>query len=352
MTPPTTRLLSGQLLSLPDMRDQLIAALMPVVPQHVAVADALGAVLAAPVRAPHAMPAVAIALRTGHAVAALDLVGASPHSPVLLTAALRRVAPGETLPPGCDAVLPPDGMSDQGAFTEITQSPAPGESVRLAGHDLAAQTLLADRGARVSSRLVLAMTLAGLETVEIIRPRLVIPAVPQPERAWLAAACSALGCVLLPEAEADTAHLALGWSGEQAATLALHPGETADTRLDPAAPPKILLPRRFDGMIAAFFALVLPAIEHLTGGKLAEISRPLTRKIASSVGITDVILMKTTPEGYAALSTGEITLAALAEADVLALIPAESEGFSAGSLLAALPLDFLFFPNPTGAPHP
>ena len=337
-------------LSLTQMRDQLLSALGPVAPERVAIPAASGAVLAVPVRAPHAMPPQAIALRAGHAVPSLDLVGASAHSPVISMVPPAMVLAGQALPAGCDAVLPPDAVSTQGVFSEITQSPAPGEHVRQAGHDLAAGVLLADSGAILSPHLLLAITLAGVESAEILRPRIALPAL-APESVWLAAACAALGCALRAEGERAPAHLALGWSDDAAPLLALHPGETTGIRLEQATP-EILLPRRFDGMVAAFFALALPAIEQLTGRKLPRVSRPLIRKIASQVGITDVILLKSTPEGFMPLSTGEITLTGLTEADALAFIPAESEGLAAGSPFAALPLDFLSFSNPIGVSHP
>lgn len=338
----------NRLLSVPEMRDPLIATLKAVAPERVAIADAQGTVLAVPVLAPLALPPQAIALRTGHAVTALELVGASPQSPVMLAVSPPQVMPTDPLPQGCDAVLPPDSVSSQGVFIEITHSPAPGESVRLAGHDLAANTLLADRGALISPRLVLAMTLAGIETVEIIRPCVEIPAASSPESIWLAGVLRALGCLPVPESEGGEAHLVLGWSNERGAVLALRPGEAATTRLDPGAVSQILLPCRFDGMIAAFFALVLPAIEHLTGRSLARISRPLTRKIASGVGVTDIVLLKEVPEGFQPLSTGEITLASLVASDAIALIPAGSEGHAAGSMLAAIPLDLISLTVPTG----
>lgn len=329
--------MAGRLLSVAEMLAPALAVLKPVAPTRLALRDAPGALPVTAILAPHALPAGNIALRGGHAVAALDLVGASPHSPVLLPAMPPRVAAGDTLPGGADSVLPPEGLVDEGAFIEVSRALAPGEGVRFGGQDLAAGALLAPAGVPLTARHLLVLALAGIETVDTRRPLVRLPGDAQPEAAWLATACRALGCGI--SAPGEQVDLALGWSDAQGPALALNPGDSACLHLAEATPPTILLPRRFDGMIAAFVALALPLLERLGDRRVATGSRPLTRKIASTAGIAEIVLLRSAPEGYRPLAIGDITLAALAEADRIALVPPESEGAAAGSMLAAWPLE-------------
>jgi len=330
--------MKSRLLSVSEILAPALVALEPAIPTRIALRDALGAAPAASVFAPQALPAGNIALRGGYAVAALDLVGASPHSPVLLPAMPPLVLAGEALPEGTDAILPPEGLVDQGAFVEVSRAAAPGDCMRFAGHDLAAGAALAPAGTPLTARHLLVMAIAGIDTIDTRRPVVVLPETTRPETAWLASACRALGCRAAGPGE--KADLAFGWSEAQGPLLALNPGDTAQLRLSAGHPPAILLPPRFDGMIAAFVALALPLIERLAHRQASPESRPLTRKIASGVGIVEIVLLRTVAEGYHPLATGELTLAALAGADHIALIAPESEGAPAGSMLAALPLDF------------
>lgn len=328
--------MTGRLLSVPEMLAPALAVLTPVAATRIALRDALGAVPTADILAPRALPVGNIALRGGHAVAALDLVGASPHSPVMLPAMPPHVQAGATLPEGTDAVLPPEGLTDEGAFAEATRVVTPGEDVRFTGQDLAASALLVPAGVPLEARHLLVLSLAGIETINARQPLVRLPDDERPETAWLATTCRALGCgVSAPGGQAD---LSLDWSDAQSPILALNPGGLAHLRLAAGHPPAVLLPRRFDGMVAAFVALALPLIGRLADRQIAPASRPLTRKIASSVGIAEIVLLRSLPEGYRPLAVGDITLAALAEADRIALIAPESEGAAAGSMLAAWPL--------------
>lgn len=332
--------MTGRLLSVPEMLAPALAALVPVAPTRIALRDALGAVPAAAILVPRALPAGNVALRGGHAVTALDLVGASPHSPVLLPAMPSRVQAGEALPGSADAVLPPEGLIDEGAFVEVTRAVAPGDGVRFAGQDLAAGALLVPAGVPLAARHLLVLALAGIETIDVRHPLVRLPGEDWPGTTWLATACRALGCgIATPDEHAD---ITLGWSDAQSPVLALNPGDLAQLRLAAGHPPAILLPHRFDGIIAAFFALALPLIERLADRRVATGGRPLTRKIASSVGIAEIALLRSVPEGYRPLAVGDITLAALAEADHIALMPPESEGAAAGSILTAWPLALSF----------
>ena len=110
---------------------------------------AMGRVLAEPIRAQDAVPPHAVALRDGWAVIAAETVGGSPYTPVMLIEEPRFVTVGAALPAGADAVLPPDAVSTEAGFAEITAPAAPGENVRRAGEDAGAGLVLRAAGERV-----------------------------------------------------------------------------------------------------------------------------------------------------------------------------------------------------------
>ncbi|KAF0230670.1 MAG: molybdopterin binding [Beijerinckiaceae bacterium] len=340
-------------LSVHDMLAPTMAALHPVEPEAIPLGAAAGLVLARPVPAPHALPTRSVALRAGLAVRAADLVGATVHTPVILTELPGSVRPGDVLPDGCDAVLPSEGLDDSGPFHAISIGVAPGESVRLAGHDVEAGAVLADAGTRITSNLSLALALAGIKAVAVRRPRIAMPDLANPDLAnpdladpdlampeqdWLARFLRARGCHLENASALGSVDLGLAWSEGAERGLALNPGETAHIDAGASGTPILWLPRRFDAMVAATIALILPLLDRLSARETAMVSRPLARKIVSVVGMSEVVLLKAVPEGYLPLGTGEITLTALAEAGFVALVPPECEGFREGTMLAAIPL--------------
>jgi hypothetical protein len=60
----------------------------------------------------------------------------------------------------------------------------------------------------------------------------------------------------------------------------------------------------------------------------------LTRKIISTVGMTEIVPVRRNPDGIEPLSSGDWPMQALTRADGWVLVPAESEGFPAGARLA------------------
>ena len=59
----------------------------------------------------------------------------------------------------------------------------------------------------------------------------------------------------------------------------------------------------------------------------------LSRKIVSTVGMTEVVPVRRTGEGIEPLASGYWPMQALTRADGWVLVPAESEGFPAGAQL-------------------
>ena len=62
---------------------------------------------------------------------------------------------------------------------------------------------------------------------------------------------------------------------------------------------------------------------------------PLARKIASSVGIAEIVLLKKTDDAWMPLATGDLSLDAIAAADAWLAVPGGSEGYAAGTPVIA-----------------
>jgi molybdopterin biosynthesis enzyme len=126
----------------------------------------------------------------------------------------------------------------------------------------------------------------------------------------------------------------VGWHG-----LALSPGETAafgfvgDT-------PVLLLPGRLDAALAVWLTLGRPAVDRLAAARAAldvvDTAR-LTRKIASTVGVSEFVPVARDGRGADPLASRYLPLSVLARADGYVLVPAESEGYSAGSAVRVWP---------------
>ena len=95
-------------------------------------------------------------------------------------------------------------------------------------------------------------------------------------------------------------------------------------------------------MAAALWALGLPAMAALAGARPLTETRPLARKIASAVWMAEVVLLAEDGAAWAPQPAGVVTLAGLAAARAVAIIPPQSEGLPAGAPLAAQPLDLPF----------
>jgi molybdopterin biosynthesis enzyme len=113
--------------------------------------------------------------------------------------------------------------------------------------------------------------------------------------------------------------------------VALQPGRTvAIGRAD--AVPVLVMPGTPDHALAAWFALALPALERLSRRRSREPRLlPLSRKIASSVGLAEIALLEERDGAWLPLAIGDLPLHVMARADAWLLIPGSSEGFAAGT---------------------
>lgn len=297
---------------------------------------ALGLVLAEDLCLPQDMPPVSEALRAGFAVAALDLVGASTGSPVSLWDPVR-VVPGDPLPSGTDAVLPEDGTDIVAGCFEAVRPVSPGDDVRRAGHDGRRGGVIGHTGTRLAPRHVLIATHSGIARIAARHPRVAITLEDTAQIAFARGWIASLGACVID----GPADLTLCPATDHAHWLALAQAETAwlarnDTGL------VLTVPARFDGMVIACLALALPALARLTGAAPRVRTLPLSRKLTSGVGLSELVLLAEAEGQWLPQPAGTLTLSGLATATAFAILPPDSEGLPAGAPLSATPFDLPF----------
>lgn len=344
--------------------DRLLAALRPVEAETRSVAEAVGLVLSEPIVAGHGIPPHPVALRRGWAVAAADTVGASSYAPIPYPGPPALVEAGDRLGPGADAVLPLAAVSLDGGHPEITDGVAPGEGARRAGEDAAAGTVLRAAGRKVRPLDVAVASSAGAGTCSVRRARLRMASAGEPDEAAAILVAGAAGeagaavergastlaaltlpgadlVVLLgPCAHTTQAWEALGGAGEVVASgLALRPGEGIGCGLVEGIP-VLLVPGRVEEALAATMILIRPCLDRLMGAAgPAPVTGRLTRKLSSTVGLTEIALLRDDGAGgLEPLGIADLTLTALARADAWLAVPAEREGYPAGEVVHAVRL--------------
>jgi putative molybdopterin biosynthesis protein len=165
--------------------------LSPLPPQSVALAAALGRVLAQDVTAPIDVPPFDRANVDGFAVRATDTNGASDtaprrlrlsgevvvcgHAPSLVVApgAATTIATGGVIPRGADAVV----MIEHTELLEDRREPAidvrravaPGQFISYAGSDIARGETVLRRGSHIGSREIGMLAACGIASVDVVR---------------------------------------------------------------------------------------------------------------------------------------------------------------------------------------
>jgi len=338
----------------------------PVAPLEVALAGALGRVVAQiPRLKPH--PPHEVAAADGWALRARELVGASSYSPLPLSRPPVWVEAGDRLPEACDCVIDEDSIDQAGPIFQVLAEAIPGQGVRRIGGDIAEASSVIAAGAQVRPLDLLMARAAGLATLSLRCPRLRLVNIPAAtgravtspliadiaraagadvliteaggrDAASIAAALEAGGCDLLITTggsgvgRTDAAIAALARCGEVLAHgIALQPGRTSATgRIGKV--PVVVLPGAPDQAIAAWWTLVLPVLDRLSGrGPRRKVTLPLQRKIASSVGIAEIVLLERNPDGWMPLAVGDLALDTIARSDAWLAVAAGSEGFAAGT---------------------
>lgn len=361
MTP--TQRLPASLTSLDVALNALLNGLEPVAPVQLALAEALRCV-AADMSKLEAHPPRDVAAADGFAFAACDLVGTSSYSPLPLTSPPVWVEAGQAMPDGCDCVVDADSVDTSGRIAQVIVEAVPGQGVRRAGGDIAAGSAVTAAGRRILPRDLLIARAAGVTKLRVRRPRLRIVNIPGGtltadliaesarnagaevsvieargrDAVSVASALDAEACDLLIAiggsgvGRSDATVVALVERGEVVAHgIALQPGRTSAVgRIGNT--PVVVLPGAPDQALAAWWTLALPVLDRLSGRRPRKtLCLPLARKVASSVGLAEIVLLERKDGSWVTLAAGELSLQAIARAEAWLTVPGGSEGFAAGA---------------------
>jgi molybdopterin molybdotransferase len=343
--------------------DALLQGVEPVAPVELALVEALRCI-AADMPPLSAYPPCDVAAVDGYAFGARDLVGASSYSPLPLTTPPVWVEAGDAIPEACDCVLDSDSVDFSGPLPQVLAEAIPGQGVRRAGGEIAAGSLVAEAGRRVRPRDLLMARTVGIERLSVRRPRLRIVNVPGGnvtadliaesaqaagaetvcftaagrDAESIAAALDGGACDLLlivggsGVGRTDAALTALAARGKVLAHgIALQPGRTSAVGRV-GRTPVIVLPGAPDHAFAAWWTLALPMLDRLSGRRSRKtVTLPLARKIASGVGIAEIVLLERKQGRWSTLAAGELSLESIVRAEAWLMVPGASEGFAAGS---------------------
>lgn len=337
--------------------------LAPVAPIELPLAEAL-CCIAAEMPSLGAYPPHDIAAADGWAFRARDLVGASSYSPLPLAVSPVWVEAGDAVPVGCDCVLDFDSVDRAGPIMQVLAEAIPGQGVRRAGGDIAEGSFVVTAGRRILPRDLLLARAVGMKRLQVRRPRLRIVNVPggsvtadmiaeSARAAGAEVACAeaagrdqaSVASAIEPGARdllltiggsgvgrTDATVMALTERGEVSAHgIALQPGRTSAVgRIGNI--PVVALPGAPDQAFAAWWALALPALDRLSGRRPRKVlNLPLARKIASLVGIAEIVLLEQKQGAWMTLAVGELSLETMARAEAWLAVPAGAEGFAAGT---------------------
>jgi len=169
--------------------------LSPLGAEPVALAGALGRVLAHDVAAPIDVPPFDRANVDGFALRAADTIGATDaaprrlklnaevlscgHAPTLAVApgSATAIATGGVVPRGADAVVMIENteLIDAAPAIDLRRTAAPGQFISYAGSDIARGETLLRRGAIISSREIGMLAACGFDRIDVVRrPRVAV----------------------------------------------------------------------------------------------------------------------------------------------------------------------------------
>ncbi len=174
-------------LSIEEARARVLAALRPTGPEIVALTDAVGRILAAPVAARVDQPAHDASAMDGWAVRAADAIAGAELRMVAAAPAghptSERVGPGETIrvftgsviPAGADTVLIQENATHVGRIVRIDEATLPGRHIRPRGGDFSRGDTVLAPGLRLGARAVGLAASAGHPWLTVRRrPRIAL----------------------------------------------------------------------------------------------------------------------------------------------------------------------------------
>jgi molybdopterin biosynthesis enzyme len=343
-----------------------------VTPREMRAAAALGATLAQDIVVAELRPAAPRALIDGWAVHAESIADAGPYAPAVLPQ-LREVAAGQPLYDDSDAVAPLEAVTWRGGNGEVHAAMTPGEGVLTPGTDAGVGEVLRQTGHRLRAVDVAAMQALGITGARVRKPRIRVARAGRGRNDiadaiadWLAYAIAVGGgepVTMRPGGEVEAlltgggvdAVAMIGGTGTgarddtvdalartgsvEAHGIALSPGETAAFGIANSRP-VLLMPGRLDAAIAVWLLVGRAILERLSGAteQLSSRQSTLIRKVASRVGLTELVLVRQSEDGDEPLASQYLPLATLAQADGWIIIPAASEGLPPGAHVTVYPL--------------
>jgi molybdopterin molybdotransferase len=234
---------------------EVLAAIRPLQPARLGLAEAEGAVLAEPATAAGSLPPFDNSAMDGYAVHASDVAAATADAPVTLPVAdqipagdtrlltvtpgtCARIMTGALLPAGADAVVPVEWTSGDGERVRFYQPVPKGHVVRRRGDDVAAGAELLPAGTRLGPAQIALLAASGHGSALVrAAPRVAVvgtgnelsePGSPLPPgRIWdsnsymLAAAVRQAGGVAARHRIGDDPHEVLAFIEEQSAVADL-----------------------------------------------------------------------------------------------------------------------------------
>ena len=344
----------------------------PVTPRALDLGVAVGRILANDVLA-SVRPSAPLALVDGWAINAESTLDAGGYAPALLATVPPKVEVGQAMPPGTDSVAPLDAVQVENGRAEALAPVSPGDGVLPAGGDCLAAPPLRLAGERLRGVDLAAFAAAGVTRVTVRQPRLRV--VPLRLNSMVGAAARLIagdierrgGVARLDEtgdlsvamvADNVDAFIAIGGTGSGRRDtsintlardgkvvvhgVALTPGETTAFGFS-GRRPVLLLPGRLDAALSSWLVLGRQVLAHLGGADTAKIedlapALPLARKVTSVVGLAEVVPVRRNGDRVEPVAHKYLPLSALTRADGWILVPAESEGYSAGALVSVWPL--------------
>ena len=175
--------------SLEEALEKILAAVVPLPGEPVALADAFARFASAPVRSPLDLPPADNSSVDGYAVLAAGLASASAVSPVVLQmaghspagktflgavepGACVRVFTGSVLPRGADAVVMQEEVKPQPGHPRnilFFEKVKPGENTRLLGDDVKKNSTLIEAGEPFTLGMLALLAAAGIDLVRCRR---------------------------------------------------------------------------------------------------------------------------------------------------------------------------------------
>ncbi len=369
---PEDRQQIERLTPLEDVLRRIDESVHPAAARDVRAAAALGATLAQDIIAVAPRPAAALALIDGWAVRAEATADAGSYAPVLLPQ-MREVAVGEVMPADSDAAVPVDAVTWRDGKGEVHAAVTPGEGVLLPGTDAGAGEVLRENGHRLRAIDVASMQALGIAGARVRKPRVRIARagggrndIADAAADWLAYTIAVDGgepVATRPGADVGAlltgggvdAVVMVGGTGTGSCDDAVHalarsgtvvthgvavsPGETAAFGVVNSRP-VLLLPGRLDAAVAVWLLIGRSMLARLRGGSGSELSceSPLIGKVASTIGLTELVLVRRVADGVEPLASKYLPLATLSHADGWIVIPAASEGVPPGARVTVRPL--------------